>query len=296
MLVGLNLPQLNERETPICQVINDRLESFYLEEKGKLNTEGSAFSGLFVEFDRNVDEATLEPVVDDHRFHCENFLNVLEFERNKNLSKNPRRLRWKNNYIQYVLEGAEDIARQIGGDEMNIVYNSLLVSEAGGKEQVWHYDVHDNHAPDFPVIAMIISVKEGTTVDAKIFSRVRKIEIPVGYALVFDAKNFLHRGVAYSDLNTRIYLKFASREMVGTRSGEAEVAPLPVCSACGKQIKIEMDRHVKFCIPSVMKKYGFMDEARAQRLIKGQIDSERKKSKRYYNRACKGKKKRSDKK
>jgi hypothetical protein len=283
MVVNLHIPQLKDREKQICDLVGDRMVAFYKEEKEKLNTTGSLFAGLFVAFKKTDNGRILEPVIDEHRFHCENFLAEIKYRPNGNLAKFPRSVPNKNSQLQYILQGAEDLAQQIGGKEMKMIYNSLIVSEPFGKNQAWHFDVHDSHAPDFPVLAMIISLNTGTTVEAKINGHIVEIDIPVGSALAFDGKNFLHRGLSYPEINSRIYLKFSTKTLVSTSSGEAEVAPLLCCSGCNQQVEGTMKSHQERCYEYLVS--AGMSPDGAIKFIANVTKTRSDRNKRHYNKS-----------
>lgn len=86
MVVNLNIPHLEERDHQICNLVSDRMEEFYEEEKKKLDTSGSVFDGLFVEFENAKDRRIMEPVIDEYRFHCEDFLMKIDYHPNGNLT------------------------------------------------------------------------------------------------------------------------------------------------------------------------------------------------------------------
>ena len=56
----------------------------------------------------------------------------------------------------------------IGGGDMKLIYNSLLVSILGGGPQSWHKDVLDEQSPNSPVFTMIISMQDDTRIDIQI--------------------------------------------------------------------------------------------------------------------------------
>lgn len=284
MVVDLNIPQPKRSDRQICELVSDRMEEFYLREKENLSTTtGSLFDGLFLTFDTKNDTTHMEPVIDEYRFHCEDLLRKIGYRQSISLSKHPRIVPSEDKQLQYILSSAENLAKLIGGEEMKLVYNSLLVSEPYGENQAWHFDVHDNHAPDFPVLAMIISLKPGTKIEAKIDNNVIEIPIQRGSALAFDAKTFQHRGVSYSELNTRIYLKFAVKPLVSTVSGDAEVAPLPTCSGCKKQVAINMTRHRNLCYDYVLAASSNMTEERARNFVEKNREDERAKNRKSYH-------------
>lgn len=293
MVVNLNLPQLKEGENHICSCVGERMEKFFREEQEKLATTGSAFDGLFVTFKITNEGRIMEPIIDEYRFHCENFLSKIDFHPTAKILKYPKSVPRSNNQLQYILKRAEDLAKQIGGSNMKMIYNSLLVSVPVGENQDWHFDVHDSHAPDFPVLAMIIALKPGTMIEAKINGNVIKIDIPVGSALAFDGKNLLHRGLAYQETNTRIYLKFAVKNLTSTQSGDAEVAPLLTCSYCRQQFSGEMRMHHERCYDYVLS-CGDMTPERVRNFIARVIQNERKIKKKYYKAKAQDKRKSED--
>lgn len=115
MVVNLNIPHLKDGENHICNLVGDRMEKFYQKEQKKLDTTGSLFNGLFVSFEKANDGRIMEPVIDEYRFHCENFLTKIDYRPNGNLTKYPQSVPRKNNQLQYILKGAEDLAKKMGG-------------------------------------------------------------------------------------------------------------------------------------------------------------------------------------
>ena len=245
-LISLNLPRIEESKLQIHDALFNNLFSHYT--KFGQGEHSKKYKSIFQGFE-NIN-GIKEPIPDPNRFHCEELLDVFKYRPlktplAKQLTNAPTKTK---KLLQYVMKGAGDIAKMIGGADMKVIYSSLLVSLPGGGNQAFHEDVHEELAKEKKVYAMIISLADSTRVDVDIGKgKERSVAIPAGYAMIFDAKNLTHRGVGYNEVNLRIYLKFAVDELSETGSGESEVVPQEVCLGCNKRISVKSKTHGEKC-------------------------------------------------
>ena len=245
-VIGLNLPHIEESKLQIHDALFKNLFSHYT--KFGQGGHSKMYKSIFQGFE-NIN-GIKEPIPDPNRFHCEKLLDVFNYRPlktplAKQLTKAPTT---SKKLLQYVMKGAVDIAKMIGGADMIVIYSSLLVSLPGGGNQAFHEDVHEDLAKEKKIYAMIISLSDSTRVDVDIGKGiVRSVAIHAGYAMIFDAKNLTHRGVGYNDVNLRIYLKFGVDELSDTASGESEVVPQEVCRGCNKRISVQLKTHGEKC-------------------------------------------------
>ena len=239
MLVSLNLPPVGGDQKAIPKAFHEIMKEHFRVHSSSDIAEQSIYKPLFKSFTVGTKLSDIrDPISDDKRFHCEHFLKVHKHKTIKQLDKFPTNeapLK-KKKLLQYIMQGAEDIIGLIGEKGMKPIYSSLLVSKPSGEKQSYHQDVNESHAPARTVYAMIISLNDDTNVDIRVGKVEMEINIPAGYAIVFDAKKLVHRGVSYDKWNARIYLKFSKRELDETFSGEAEVTPAETCSGCGADV------------------------------------------------------------
>ena len=266
----------------ICEAFHEKMREHW----NTVTETNSNFKPLFKKFtinNRNQENSTREPIPDDKRFHCEDLEGELKYKPIKRLQKSyPTKVpKLRTHQLQYIMQGSSYIAKLVGGEEMNQIYSSLLVSKPGGVAQSWHSDVHENHAPGRTVLAMIVSLQEGTTVDVRIRGKTIPISIPPGFAMVFDAKKLIHRGVGYKSWNARIYLKFSTQQLSDTLSGESEVTPEQTCPGCKEDIHTNrFSAHTDTCIEYWIK-VGEVSKDRAIKIVENNIKSNKKKYAKY---------------
>ena len=166
-VIRLNLPPVEQSNAQICDVLHNKLFHHFTQFGQQKNS--TVYKSLFQKFKNGNDEKGIkEPILDPNRFHCEDLLGVFKYRQSKNhLAKKIKTApTTTKRLLQYVVKGAEDIAKMIGGEDMMVIYSSLLVSKPGGVNQAFHEDVHEDHAPGQTVYAMIISLSDHTSVDA----------------------------------------------------------------------------------------------------------------------------------
>ena len=217
--------------------------------------------------------------MDPNRFHCEDLLGVFKYRQSKtHLAKKLKTApTTTKRLLQYVMKGAEDIAKMIGGEDMMVIYSSLLVSKPGGANQAFHEDVHEEHASGQTVYAMIVSLSDHTSVDVDL-GRGKEISvaIPSGYAMIFDAKDLTYRGVGYDNWNLRIYLKFGVQKLLNTVSGESEVVAWETCPGCGDRIRVQLKTNGEKCVPYNMNVLNYTEEDSIQRVEWNRLNRARK--------------------
>ncbi len=278
-VISLNLPHVKGSQKTICEAFHKAMHEHWNRERTSSN---SNFKPLFEKFKISKQEDGIrDPISDPKRFHCEDLLGELKYLPIKSLTKYPKVVpKAVKHQLQYIIQGSSYVAKLVGGDEMELIYSSLLVSTPGGVAQSWHTDVHEDHAPGRTVLAMIVSLQDGTTVDVRIGRKTAPISIPPGFAMVFDAKNLIHRGVGYESWNARIYLKFSTQQLSATLSGESEVTPELTCPGCKKDVHISLQDHTKICVPYWIEVKN-LPEDRAKLMVERTIKAQKEKYKIY---------------
>ena len=146
-VICLNLPPVKQSKFQIYDVLFNNLFRHYTQfgQGGHPTIYKSIFQG----FENGKDiKGIKEPIPDPNRFHCEDLVGVFKYRQSKTplpktLLKAPTTTK---RLLQYVMKGAEDIAKMIGGEDMKVIYSSLLVSKPGGVNQAFHEDVHEELA------------------------------------------------------------------------------------------------------------------------------------------------------
>ena len=266
-IICLNLPPVEKLDLQICELLREKLLNHWWNSTLSKNCKNSNYKKLFLSFKDG--PGVKEPITDPNRFHCEELLKVHRYVRPKKpllkvVKKAPTTTK---NLLQYVMKGAEDMARIFGGKETKIIYSSLLVSTPGGANQAFHEDVLDSYERNQMVYAMIISLCDDTSVDVDLGrNQVISVSIPSGYAMIFDAKELTHRGVGYEKWNCRIYLKFGINDLKKTATGGSEVVSWDTCPDCKARLFVKLATHKKRCVRYYMKKDKLSEEAAKDRV------------------------------
>ena len=250
VVVNLNIPVVGG--VSMCDITHKNLVEWFKKNQDKTDKEGNLMiEKLFKDYTVDgVDEGRRAPIDDDCRYHSENFLKHYGYcETMRPIIPDPSRMPTRRKQIQYVLESVRKMARYFGGKKMLRIYCSLLVSLEGGGKQSYHEDVAEGQLPGKDVIAVIVSLKDGTAVEIKTGRKEKMIFIPKGFALLFNAKTLIHRGIGYQDgENARLYMKFAAEKLLPTESESSEVVPMPTCEGCLQDIGTEMKHHRYTCV------------------------------------------------
>ena len=277
IVISLNLPHVGGSQKTICEAFQEKMREHWDTPETNSN-----FKPLFQKFTISKQENGIrDPISDPRRFHCEELLKKLKYSPIKNLRKYPKVVpKPMNHQLQYIIQGSSYIAKLVGGAEMDLIYSSLLVSTPGGVAQSWHADVHETHAKKRTVLAMIVSLQDGTTVEVRKGRETIPVSIPPGFAMVFDAKNLIHRGVGYESWNARIYLKFSTKKL-STKSGESEVTPQHTCPGCHEDIHTTLTTtHTDTC-----EKYWVKEKKTSKKCAKGLVERNIKMNNARYKRS-----------
>lgn len=258
-VIRLNIPTIGGNKKPlggnkkqVCELYHDWLYKKSCKDGNKL-----LLRPLFKQFSLGKGGKNREPISDKYRHHCEGYLKKIQYEASQDLPQILKSPPPCKKQLEHIIERAKDIGKMIGGEDMNLIYDSLLVSEPGGGNQSWHEDVLEEQSKGNAVFAMIVSMHDDTVVDIQTIDG-KTIAVPIlsGYVMIFDAKTLVHRGVGYKNWNARFYLKFSKHELRETESGEAEVVPLPTCRDCKMDVT-DLHEHHKVCNPYIMKIMGW---------------------------------------